>query len=169
MRIFFTFIILQFFSQSIDNKTFVIKKQLEESYQFKPLVNYEQAFSEAKESNKKLFIYFTAYGDVNSRRMEEESFTISQVKLLLEKNYLCFNVYLDDPTNLPIKDQYFSKALNKNVKTIGQKFQDFQLTKFKNNKHPHFLIIGKNDKVIRQKIGYQNKKDFVLFLKIGTK
>ena len=141
----------------------------DKSFKFKLLTNYKNDFLAAKKSNKRLLIYFTGYGSITSRRMEEESFTNSEIKLLLEKNYLCFSAYLDDPTELPIKEQYFSKALNKKVKTIGQKFQDFQLSKFKNDKQPHFLIIDKNDKIIGQRIGYQNKNEFILFLQNGTK
>ena len=144
-------------------------QQIDESFLFRPLINYKSALLAVKKSNKKLFIYFTSYGSVNSIRMEEDSFTNLEVKLLLDKNYVCFKAYLDDQTAIPINDQYVSKALNKKVKTVGEKFQDLQLTKFKDNRQPHFLIIDKNEKVIRQVIGYQNKKEFISFLKIGGK
>lgn len=144
-------------------------QEINKIFQFNPLIDFKIAVLEAKKSNKKLFIYFTSYGSVNSIRMEEDSFTDLEVKLFLEKNYVCFRVYLDDQTPIPIKDQYFSKVLNKKVKTVGEKFQDFQLSKFKNDRQPHFLIIDKNEKVVQQRIGYQKKKDFISFLKTGVK
>lgn len=167
MKLIYLIIFLNFYN--IGHIEFSGVQETDKGFKFKPLKSYKSALLEARKSNKKLFIYFTGYGDINSRKIEVESFTNLEVKLLLEKNYLCFSTYLDDPTELPIEEQFFSKALNKKVKTIGQKFQDFQLSKFKNNKQPHFLIIDKYAKVIIQRVGYQNKKELILFLKNGTK
>ncbi|RZJ15516.1 MAG: hypothetical protein EON51_18800 [Acinetobacter sp.] len=167
MKLFYLLIFLNCYH--VVNLEFSRVQETEKGFKFKSLNSYKSALLEAKESNKKLFIYFTGYGDINSRKMEVESFTSLEVKLLLQKNYLCFNTYLDDPAELPIEEQFFSRELNKKVKTIGQKFQDFQLSKFKSDKQPHFLIIDNYGKVIMQRVGYQNKKELILFLKNGAK
>ncbi len=139
--------------------------RIEQSYDFKPLISYENALSEAKKANKKLLLFFSAFGDVNSEKMKEEVFIHPEIKNELDKNFICFKTHLDDRTALPINEQYFSKALAKQVTTIGEKFIDLQLSKYKTNWLPHFIIIENNGKLIKQIIGRQEKKKFLSFLR----
>lgn len=159
MRMLFLFLLLNF-NLSFGQTTF------EKTYDFKPLTSYENALSEAKKANKKLLLFFSAHSDVNSEIMKEEVFIDKEVKNLLEQNFVSFKAYLDDRTEIPINEYYFSKPLNKKVKMVGEKFQDLQVSKFKVNMQPYFVILDNNGKQIKQLIGRGDKRKFLSFLNI---
>lgn len=141
-----------------------VTKQEEIVYQFKDLVDYTVALNDAKKSKKKLLLYFTAYGDINSRKMESNILRDQKVKSILDSNFVSYNVYTDDKTELPTTLMYTSKQTGKKITTIGKKFSEFQIEKFQNNSQPYFVIIDVDGK-IQSQIGYvTNKIDFIDFL-----
>lgn len=135
------------------------------SYAFKPLTNYKKALTEAKESNKLLLIYFTGYGAVNCRKMEAEILIDKEIKSMLDKRFLAYNVYVDDKTELPSNEVYYSKITKKKITTIGQKFAALQIEKYANNSQPYFVIVDKNEKILNQIGTVTSKNDFIGFLK----
>lgn len=139
-------------------------KIIETRFEFKSLVSYENALAESKKEKKKLLLFFTGHACVNGVRMEEEVFIDPKVRNLLAENYLCFKAYVDEIAALPITEQYFSKTLKKQVKTIGERFMDLQLSKFKTDMQPYFAILDTNGKLIHQLTGGEDKQKFLYFL-----
>lgn len=174
-------------TELIDFKKFIIKNQLTNltfkqaysyyynqnkknevvatAYAFKPLTSYEKAIAEAKKSNRLLLIYFTAYGAVNCRKMEAEILIDKEIKSILDKRFLAYDVYVDDKSELPLNEVYYSKISKKKITTIGQKFAAFQIEKYANNSQPYFVIVDKNEKIVNQIGAVNSKNDFINFLK----
>jgi hypothetical protein len=141
-----------------------VTTQEEIVYQFKDLIDYTVALNDAKKSKKKLLLYFTAYGDINSRKIESNILRNQKVKSILDLNFVSYNAFTDDKTELPTALVYVSKLNGKKITTIGKKFSEFQIEKFQNNSQPYFVIIDMNEK-IRAQIGYVTYiNDFIDFL-----
>ena len=129
-----------------------------EKIEFTPLVDLESAIKIGKKNKNNVLLYFTSYACVNSRKLEDNILTDSQVKSLLTENFSFFIAYLDDNT--------IDKSTNS---TLGEKFGKLQKEKFKSIEQPYFYIIDYNGKVISE-IGYTDDTEaFVTFLEKGLK
>lgn len=80
---------------------------------------------------------FTGYACVNCRKMEEKVWADPKVLKLLNESVVLISLYVDDKRELPIDEQYVSRATGKQIKTIGQKWSDFQISNYKANAHPY--------------------------------
>lgn len=131
--------------------------ELPEIVKFDELQDLETALKAGKESKKKVLIYFTAYADANSQKMNETVFRDEKVKSLLTKNYLYYMAHVD------------SKQRNGTEKiTLGQKHLQLQTKKFKSEVQPFFVIVNKKGKVVSS-INYSQTAEFISFLENGLK
>ena len=127
--------------------------------------DYEQAKACAKEQNKPLFIDFTGHGCVNCREMEARVWSNPQVLSRLKKDFVVVALYVDDKTTLPKSQWYESEYDGKTKKTIGKQNADFQISKFKNNAQPYYVILDKQGEVLMVPKAYDLEvANFVAFL-----
>jgi len=125
---------------------------------FNKLVDIESAIKTAKESGKRVLLYFSCYACVNARKVEDRILTDNQVKTLLTEKFSYFIAYTDDRGE--------DKATNS---TVGKKFIKLQSDNFKSSYQPYFCIIDNSGKVLSE-IGYTNKtEEFIAFLNNGLK
>jgi len=130
--------------------------------------DYEQALACAKEQNKPLFIDFTGHGCVNCREMEANVWADPKVLSRLKSNFIITALYVDDKTKLPESDWITSKYDGKIKKTVGNKFADFQISKFNTNAQPFYVLLSPDGEMLMQPKAYDlNVDNFVTFLDAG--
>jgi thiol:disulfide interchange protein DsbD len=158
---------LQLISGFPPPKSYSFSKQPEK---FNTHINdYEGALALAQKENKPLMIDFTGWACVNCRKMEEQVWITPEVYDILSKKYVIVSLYVDEKRELPKEEQYFSKSLNKQVITVGNKWTDFELTNFKQVTQPLYVIIHPHKKQIINKPigGFMDQKTYLEFLKCG--
>lgn len=129
--------------------------------------DYDQAVACAKAQNKPLYVDFTGHGCVNCREMEANVWSDLRVLDILQNDYIIVALYVDDKTKLP-KEEWVIGSDGKEKKTIGRKYADFQISKFKTNAQPYYCLMGHNGELLMEPRAYSLDRDaFVEFLKKG--
>ena len=130
--------------------------------------DYCEALEAAKKANKPIMIDFTGWACVNCRRMEERVWKQPEVYKIINEDYILLSLYVDDKQALPEKEQYFSKNLGKQVKTVGNKWFDFEVTCFNNASQPYYVLISPDEKLLNEPRGYTpNVEEYKHFLECG--
>ena len=104
--------------------------------------DYEMGLAYAKKVNKPVLLDFTGWACVNCRKMEETVWSDPRVLEMLSNDFVLISLYVDEKTALPKEEQYVSDETGKKVKTIGNKWADFQIRHFKSNSQPQYVITG---------------------------
>lgn len=127
--------------------------------------DYEQAMRAAKKANKPLLIDFTGHGCVNCRKMEENVWVDPQVLKRLKEDFVMVALYIDERLELPESEWYTSEYDGKVKKTLGKRNADFQITRFRNNAQPYYVILDHNENLLAPPQGYDTDiQAFVEFL-----
>lgn len=108
--------------------------------------DYEEGLAFAKSVNKPILIDFTGWSCVNCRKMEASVWPEKEVLKRLKEDYVLISLYVDDKTGLAENEKYTSSFSGKNIKTIGQKWSDFQASAFGTNSQPYYVIAGHDGK-----------------------
>jgi len=138
-------------------------------HNLKGYFDYDQALRCSKEQNKPLFIDFTGWGCVNCREMEANVWSDPQVLKRLRENYIVVALYVDDRTELPESDWVTSAYDGKVKKTIGKKFADLQITRFKINSQPYYVLLDTKGELLNKPKAYDlNVENFIKFLDDGV-
>ncbi len=103
--------------------------------------NYEEGLAYAKQINKPILLDFTGYACVNCRKMEDYVWSDKIILSILKNEVVLISLYVDDKKELAENEKYVSKETGKKIKTIGNKWSDFQITKYKANAQPYYLIL----------------------------
>ena len=131
--------------------------------------DYDQALRCSKKLNKPLFIDFTGWGCVNCREMEANVWSNPEVLKRLREDYIVVALYVDDRKELPESDWVTSTYDGKVKKTVGKKFADFQITRFKVNSQPYYVLLDTNGAMLNKPKAYDlNVDNFIKFLDEGV-
>ncbi|WP_026711359.1 protein-disulfide reductase DsbD family protein [Flavobacterium filum] len=103
--------------------------------------DYEDGLAYAKQINKPILLDFTGYACVNCRKMEDYVWSDKKILSILKNEVVLISLYVDDKKELAENEKYVSKETGKKIKTIGNKWSDFQITKYKANAQPYYLIL----------------------------
>lgn len=130
--------------------------------------DYNEALNIARKLKRPLMLDFTGINCVNCRKMETQVWSDPEVMKRLKDSFIIASLFVDvhdAGVSLPISEQFYSKALGKEVETLGDWNTDFQVTKFGSNSQPNYIFLdGKEDKLLPEGIGYDPSKsvqDFV--------
>ena len=104
--------------------------------------NYETGMEYAKSVGKPVLLDFTGHACVNCRKMEERVWSDSEVLKILKNEIVLISLYVDDKRSLPVNEQYTSETTGKKIKTIGNKWSDFQIEKYKANAQPYYVLLN---------------------------
>jgi thiol:disulfide interchange protein DsbD len=110
--------------------------------------DYENGLAYAKQINKPILLDFTGYACVNCRKMEDYVWSDKKILSILKNEVVLISLYVDDKKELAENEKYVSKETGKKIKTIGNKWSDFQITKYKANAQPYYLILDTNGNTI---------------------
>ncbi len=118
--------------------------------------DYDEALAVARKVKKPLMLDFTGINCVNCRKMEGQVWSDPRVMQRLKENFVIVSLYVDvQEIDLQPGEVYFSKALNKQVETLGDKHADFQVTKFGANTQPYYFFLdAEENRLAPQGYGY---------------
>ena len=130
--------------------------------------DYEQGLACAKKLNKPIFLDFNGHGCANCKDMEAKVWSDPEVLKRLREDFILIALYVDDKKELPEEDWITSTFDGKIKKTIGKKNADFQISRFKVNSQPYYVLLDHNEEMLTQKpIGRVGIKEFIDFLDKG--
>lgn len=140
--------------------------------------DYNQALRYAQAWNKPLFVVFTGHGCMGCREAEFEVYHNAEVIEILNKEYVCVFLYVDDKTRLPEEECYISARDGKMKNTLAKMNTDFQIGKFRVNAQPNYILLdswGGNEEDLLSYLltpmqGYTSNKNLMMcFLRDGVK
>lgn len=107
--------------------------------------DYDEALAASKKLKKPIMLDFTGINCVNCRKMESQVWSQPEVSKRLKEDFIVASLYCDiNKIGLPKDQQYFSKDLNSQVTTLGNKNADLQASKFDANSQPFYFYIDEN-------------------------
>ncbi len=116
--------------------------------------DYEVGINYAKKMNKPVLLDFTGINCVNCRKMEENVWTDERILPILKNDIVLISLYVDDIEKLPEDEQYTSETTGKRIKTIGNKWSDFQIKRYRANAQPYYVLIDLNENNLNDPVGY---------------
>ncbi len=103
--------------------------------------DYEKGLAYAKEVKKPVLLDFTGHACVNCRKMENNVWTDSTISKILKEEVVIISLFADDKRDLPKDQQFISKSTGEEIVTIGDKWTDFMITKYKTNTQPLYVLV----------------------------
>ena len=132
--------------------------------------DYEKGLAYAKTVNKPIMLDFTGYACVNCRKMENNVWSVPTVLSLLKNQVVLISLYVDDKRELPKNEQFVSKTTGSDIETIGDKWTDFMISKYKTNTQPLYVLTdleGNNLNISKPTISYVGADEYEIWLKTG--
>lgn len=132
--------------------------------------DYQKGLAYAKTVNKPIMLDFTGHACVNCRKMENNVWSDERVLSILKNEVVLISLYVDDKRDLPKSEQFVSKTTGSVIETIGDKWTDFMISKYKTNTQPLYVITdleGNNLNVDIPTISYVGVDEYESWLKAG--
>ncbi len=126
--------------------------------------DYDEAITAAKKQKKPIMLDFTGINCANCRKMESHVWSNPEVAKLMKEEFIIVSLYCDmNRIVLPKEQQYFSKDLNQQVATLGNKNADLQASKYNSNQQPIYFFVDENgNKLVDE--GYSYNPDAQKFV-----
>jgi thiol:disulfide interchange protein len=102
--------------------------------------DYEQGLKCAKEQGKPVLLDFKGHACANCKLMEAKVWSEPEILRRLRDNFVIIGLYVDDRTLLPETEWITSAIDGKIKKTIGKINEDLEISKFKTNALPLYVI-----------------------------
>ncbi len=102
--------------------------------------DYNQGLKCAKEQGKPVLLDFKGHACANCKLMEAKVWSDPEVLRRLRENFVIIGLYVDDRTLLPESEWITSAIDGKLKKTIGKINEDLEISKFKTNALPLYVI-----------------------------
>ncbi len=130
--------------------------------------DYDAGMKYAKEQDKAVFLDFTGVACVNCRRMEELVWSDPKILNILKNDVVLISLYADKRDPLPSEEQYISETTGKRIKTVGNKWSDFQINHYGLNAQPYYVLLDHDGKKLNKPVGYTpDIKEYEQWLKEG--
>ena len=113
--------------------------------------DYEKGLAYAKSVNKPILLDFTGYACVNCRKMEDYVWSDPAVLKILQDEVVLISLYVDSKDELPKNEQYVSKETGKEIVSVGNKWSDFQITRYKANAQPYYIVLDTEENMLSDK------------------
>jgi len=108
--------------------------------------DYGEALEVARKLKKPLMLDFTGINCVNCRKMEGQVWSDAKVMQRLKEDFVIVSLYVDvHNVDIPENEQYYSKALDQQIVTLGDKNADMQVTKYGANTQPYYFFLDANE------------------------
>ena len=106
--------------------------------------DFDQAAVYATKVGKPMLLDFTGHACANCRKVEERVWSDERVKKILAEDVVLVSLYVDEAKELPEDQKVFSKALGRNLKTVGNKWTSFEIEHFNANAQPYYILVDKD-------------------------
>jgi len=132
--------------------------------------DYNQALACARAQKKPLLIDFVGHSCSNCKEMESVVWSDPRVLEKLRNDYVVVALYIDEHFELPENEWITSKVDGKVKKTIGKKNADFEVSHFKINGQPYYVLVDAKEQTLAEPMGYNlDVEAFLKFLNNGIK
>lgn len=132
--------------------------------------DYEHGLAYAKKVGKPVLLDFTGDACANCRKMEDNVWSDKSIMPILKEKVVLISLYCDRKIELPKEQQYVSKTTGKEVITIGNKWTDFQITRYKSNSQPLYVILNNEGEDKSNPIAYTTDiQEYKKWLEDGIK
>jgi len=132
--------------------------------------DYDKGLAYAKTVNKPILIDFTGRACVNCRKMENNVWSGSKILPILKNEVVLISLYVDEDIDLPKNQQFISKTTGSEIETVGDKWTDFMITKYKTNTQPLYVLTdlaGNSLNETTPTISYTSVEEYEIWLKAG--
>ena len=133
--------------------------------------DYDKGLAYAKTVNKPIMLDFTGHACVNCRKMENNVWSDERILTILKNQVVVISLYVDDKRELPKNDQLISKATGASIETIGDKWTDFMISKYKTNTQPLYVLTDLEGTSLNSKqptISFVGIEEYEAWLKEGV-
>ncbi len=132
--------------------------------------DYEEGMAAARRAGKPVLVDFSGYGCVNCRKMEAAVWTDSEVKNIIENDYVLIELMVDDKTALPEIEVVEENGKPVKLRTIGDKWSYLQRYKFGANAQPFYVLLDHDGHPLNSSYSYnEDIPSYVNFLETGKK
>ncbi len=154
-----------------------------EEPEFKYSSNYVEGLELSEKLDRPIFLYFTAYGSrlLSTSEFNETFLKSRKVRKILKEDYITIQLITDDKTPVEINDTLnlniaelnaIDEKVNARIRTIRNKGQVnnlIQISFFKSNSQPLYVIMDAERNLLTEGFGYtsKNKSFFYGRLKSG--
>ena len=111
-------------------------------YGLKGYFDYKQGLECAREQGKPALLDFKGHACANCKLMEARVWSDPEVLKRLRDNFVIVALYLDDRTQVPEDEWIISQLDGKTKKTIGKINEDLEISKYRTNAMPFYVITG---------------------------
>jgi thiol:disulfide interchange protein DsbD len=126
--------------------------------------DYDEAVEASKKLKKPIMLDFTGINCSNCRKMESQVWSQPEVTKRLREDFIVVSLYCDfNSIDLPKELQHFSKDLNSQVVTVGDKNAELQAAKFESSTQPFYFYVDENGNKLADK-GYSYNPDVQKFI-----
>jgi thiol:disulfide interchange protein/thioredoxin-related protein len=115
----------------------------------------EKAKEYARLEGKPLLLDFTGHNCPNCRRTESTVWLNEAVHPILKDQVVIVSLYVDDREKLPKSQWKYSKAIQGMIKTVGNKWSDYQVTHYGQLSQPLYVMIDAEGNDLTEAIGYE--------------
>ena len=132
--------------------------------------DYEKGLAYAKTVNKPVMLDFTGFACVNCRKMENNVWSDKRVLSILKNDVVLISLYVDDKRDLPKSEQFISKTTGSEIETVGDKWADFMISKYKTNTQPLYVLTDLSGNSLNKTtptISYTSVEEYEIWLKTG--
>ncbi len=128
--------------------------------------DYEEGLAYAKKVNKPILLDFTGHGCVNCRRMEDQVWGQPGVHERIKEDFVLISLYVDEREELT--EPFVSDFSGRKLRTVGNKWADFQARAFDRNSQPYYVLLSPEQKVLNQPVPYTpDVEEYAAFLNCG--
>jgi thiol:disulfide interchange protein len=128
----------------------------------------EEGLACAKKTGKPVFLDFTGRFCSNCKKMEAAVWSDPGVQSLLRNDFILISLYTDVNKKLPEAEWYTSDNDGKVKKSIGQQNVDYEISTFKTNTVPLYVIMDSDGKVVIEPRGTDlNVSSYTKWMKEG--
>lgn len=121
--------------------------------------DYEKGLSYAEEVGKPVMLDFTGWACVNCRKMEQNVWPKQHILDILKNDIVLVSLYVDDKRDLPKEEVYTSEVTGREITTVGQKWSDFQISRFEANAQPFYVLLDPDEKKLNEPAAYTPDPD----------
>ncbi|MES2239323.1 MAG: cytochrome c biogenesis protein CcdA [Bacteroidota bacterium] len=132
--------------------------------------DYQNGLAYAKKVNKPIMLDFTGFACVNCRKMENNVWSDAKVLPILRDKIVLISLYVDDKRELPKEQQFISPSTGSEIETIGDKWTDFMISKYKTNTQPLYVLTdleGNSLNASKPTISYVGVEEYYNWLNAG--
>ena len=130
---------------------------------FEAFFDLDEAKAYARQQGKPVFIDFTGKTCANCREMEHYVWTDSEVKRILNEEFVMVSLYADENTIQLPESEWVTDDKGHVLKTLGRKNLNYQKTQFNMNAQPYYVIVDPDGKVLTKE-NYKYDRDVQKFI-----